>query len=763
MLGRFLPLVMLHKKKHSHSPLWFSEDWLCAMLRSMPQKISYAGWEGRDSLLAHLVNSTDARQQAYCISKFLGGMDGIADGAVEDFVLSLDIHTADGNVHDVCHAADDILEELRTVHTPDVGLYGEHPLLASGEEHVADAVALLGGLADDMPAVATVDGDIAVVLTESDDLMSGQRFAELATPVTSRHFGMAEWFEKILCLIGLCPSVPFAMGLHMGIDTDFHAVAMLKNCLQRLQFAVYTGILCVLALTDFKSVVQCCTVQRQTGGGAGSVVYRNVLAVEGRNHAVHEEGIGIALGNVLEHNLELVDPAVFIVALATIKGTVFPGTFLSGTSLLLNVVEDKSKTASFNHMLRGDVDFLPTAMIAEQTDMQTLISVFLGIVDIIDHGSRTLLEVVGKYAVYFQTYGLLIACRLVGHANGTRDIAGVVNEAYDVTEVDMLEIPAMALHRLIDAVGLPPADFGTDVDASFLENAHKVVGEVGKPFTVIGLVSLKLAGKPLETVGTTVFEREVLKFTAHAVEPQTVGKGGIEIVGLTGYLHLFLRLHAGKCAHVVQTVGKFDEYGTDIVLQRFEQLAEIAFLLAAIISDVLAFRHYINKEGNIGPETPTDFLNAVGGVFHHIVEESGNDGIGPQLQFEGNDACHSHGMYDVGLATLPPLRGMGVVCKLKGIAYACHILGRGVPGNLRNHVVYLVAHHLFIVNLYHKACVKFLMVYMYRLCQVLALFPKPNCKGKRLRNELRDRLALQSGTERIPKDDKTSTCNRIHI
>ena len=120
----------------------------------------------------------------------------------------------------------------------------------------------------------------------------------------------------------------------------------------------------------------------------------------------------------------------------------------------------------------------------------------------------------------------------------------------------------------------------------------------------------------------------------------------------------------------------------------------------------------------------------MGRVFHHIVEESGNDGVGAQLQFEGNDARHRHRMRDIGLAALTPLRGMGVVSKLKGIAYACHVFGRGVPGNLRNHVIHLVAHHLFIVNLYHKACVKFLMVSINQLCQVWELFPKKRKKNR---------------------------------
>ena len=78
----------------------------------------------------------------------------------------------------------------------------------------------------------------------------------------------------------------------------------------------------------------------------------------------------------------------------------------------------------------------------------------------------------------------------------------------------------------------------------------------------------------------------------------------------------------------MQAVGKFDEYGTDVVLQGFKELPEIAFLLAAVVADILAFCHHIDKESDIGPEALADFLDTVWRVFHHIVQESGNDGIG---------------------------------------------------------------------------------------------------------------------------------------
>ena len=134
------------------------------------------------------------------------------------------------------------------------------------------------------------------------------------------------------------------------------------------------------------------------------------------------------------------------------------------------------------------------------------------------------------------------------------------------------------------------------------------------------------------------------------VEPQAVGKGRIEIVGLAGYFHLFCGLHAVECAHVVQAVGELYQQSAYVVVYGVEQLAEVVDLLRLPVLAFLSFGNHIHQEGDIVAELVLYIVDGHGSVLHHIVEQCRRHHVRAQLQVAAHNCRHSYWMQYVGLA-----------------------------------------------------------------------------------------------------------------
>ena len=169
------------------------------------------------------------------------------------------------------------------------------------------------------------------------------------------------------------------------------------------------------------------------------------------------------------------------------------------------------------------------------------------------------------------------------------------------------------------------------------------------------------------------------------IEPQAIGKRGIEVIGLTGYLHLFVGTHAVERAHIVKAVGKLYEYGTHVELYGSEYLAEVVDLLREVVLFFLLLGDNTDEEGNVITKTTADVVNRYRRILDDIVKEGGNDWIGSQLELLCDDARHGYGMDDIGLARLALLVLMGLGGKSVSIANALKVL---VRNTIRHHLQY---------------------------------------------------------------------------
>ena len=122
------------------------------------------------------------------------------------------------------------------------------------------------------------------------------------------------------------------------------------------------------------------------------------------------------------------------------------------------------------------------------------------------------------------------------------------------------------------------------------------------------------------------------------VQTKTVCERCIEIIGLSCNLHLLVRTHAAESTHVMKTVSKLDQQGTDIILHGSKYLTEIIYLLGMHIVILLLLGNNAYKESHLVAEALPDVIYCERSILNHIMKECRNHRIGTQFKLFRHDA-----------------------------------------------------------------------------------------------------------------------------
>ena len=183
----------------------------------------------------------------------------------------------------------------------------------------------------------------------------------------------------------------------------------------------------------------------------------------------------------------------------------------------------------------------------------------------------------------------------------------------------------------------------------------------------------------LIAIGTSETKGQIFELSTQVVQSQTIGKGGVEKVRFTSDFHLFFGEHRAECAHIVQAVCQLDKDGADVVAQGVEELAEVVFLLAHIggcACDFAGLCHHFDQKCHVVAKSFTDVFDGIGGVFHHIVEESCHNGVDVKHKLLSHNARHCHGVHDIGVSSRTLLPFVCFFGKGVGLTQANHVVGR---------------------------------------------------------------------------------------
>ena len=194
---------------------------------------------------------------------------------------------------------------------------------------------------------------------------------------------------------------------------------------------------------------------------------------------------------------------------------------------------------------------------------------------------------------------------------------------------------ALALQFLIDGVQAldAPVDAGGDVvfDKALVQDGVDIAEKL------FALLAVRFDGGTdlIVTDGIDIAKRQVLEFTANFAHAETVSEGGINVEGFSSDSLLPFRLKMFQGAHVVETIGEFDEHHANIGDHGEEHFSDVFRLAILAIGklDLVDFGDAVDDVGNLFAEGFSNFAAGHGGIFDCIVKQAGGNGGRIQLHF----------------------------------------------------------------------------------------------------------------------------------
>ena len=110
----------------------------------------------------------------------------------------------------------------------------------------------------------------------------------------------------------------------------------------------------------------------------------------------------------------------------------------------------------------------------------------------------------------------------------------------------------------------------------------------------------------------------------------------------------------------MKAVAQLDKEGADVVVDGLEYLAVVIDLLGVLVVAFLALGYGVYQEGDVFSEALADVFQRVISIFHNVVEEGGDDGVGVQLKLFCGNVGNGDGVDDIGLARIALLALVGL-------------------------------------------------------------------------------------------------------
>ena len=161
--------------------------------------------------------------------------------------------------------------------------------------------------------------------------------------------------------------------------------------------------------------------------------------------------------------------------------------------------------------------------------------------------------------------------------DNTEGCITVFHGVYDDTQcknvINLIQSLILVFHLFVDAVIMfhTAADFAVDISVSHMALDFRIDGLDKLVARLIGKCDFFL--KILECFRLQITECQVIQLYFDSGDTETVRKRCVDLDRLSGFFFLFLRFHILERAHIVQTVGQFDQDYTDILRHRQEHFS----------------------------------------------------------------------------------------------------------------------------------------------------------------------------------------------
>ena len=158
-------------------------------------------------------------------------------------------------------------------------------------------------------------------------------------------------------------------------------------------------------------------------------------------------------------------------------------------------------------------------------------------------------------------------------------------------------------------------------------------------------------------VGFEIAEGKVFEFAADQAHAEAIGDGGVNVQSLAGDALLALGVEVVEGAHIVETVGEFDDDHADVIDHGEQHLADV-FGLTSFRSEQIETADLggaFDEAGDIGAKLFGDGGERNLGVFDDVVEQGGAERSDVELHVR-EDVGHLDGMREERLTGKAGLR-----------------------------------------------------------------------------------------------------------
>jgi hypothetical protein len=132
-----------------------------------------------------------------------------------------------------------------------------------------------------------------------------------------------------------------------------------------------------------------------------------------------------------------------------------------------------------------------------------------------------------------------------------------------------------------------------------------------------------------------VAKAKLLQLAIQGVEAETIGDRRIDVQRFVGdAAALYQAASTSEGLHVVQAIGELDQDHAHVARHGQQHLAEILRLrfFEALVLDAIKFGNAVHQIGHNLAEASVDLLLGDRRVFHHVVQQGGNQPLASRCQ-----------------------------------------------------------------------------------------------------------------------------------
>ena len=143
---------------------------------------------------------------------------------------------------------------------------------------------------------------------------------------------------------------------------------------------------------------------------------------------------------------------------------------------------------------------------------------------------------------------------------------------------------------------------------------------------------------------------QILKFLLDCSDTETVSNRSVNLKGFERFFSLFMRRHMLECTHIVQSVRKFNNNYTDILVHGNKHFAYIFSLnfLTGGKRNLSQLCYAVNQQCHIVAEIFADIFQVIFCILYHIVQKCADNTLVVHAVVQ-QYFCYSYRVHDIRL------------------------------------------------------------------------------------------------------------------